>query len=112
MNHPGVINGSGAFVFGPATDASVVFGACELNYEGTAAGNLYTGLLDDIRIYNYALDEFDIAKLTTDVTGGVVCTQPVGQLDMNDDCIVNMLDFAILASHMYECNLRPIESCP
>jgi hypothetical protein len=38
------------------------------------------------------------------------CTEPI-KGDLNDDCRVDMLDFAIMASHWLDCNLDPPEAC-
>lgn len=52
-------------------------------------GRYWKGLIDDVRIYNYALRPGDVAQL--------MCHEPsVG--DVNHDCIVDMADFAVLTS--------------
>jgi hypothetical protein len=74
------IGGSQPFVFGPKTDARVVFGACEQN-----GGNPFNGDLDEIRIYDYALSAAEVFYLA----------EPA--VDLNNDNKVNFADFAILA---------------
>ena len=74
------IGGSQPFVFGPKTDARVVFGACEQN-----AGNPFNGDLDEIRIYDYALSAAEVFYLA----------EPA--VDLNNDNKVDLDDFAILA---------------
>ncbi len=83
------------------SDAPVIFGA-ELS-DGSVP---YVGLLNDVRIYNYPISAFDVAKLYTDVQGGEICAQPIAA-DLNGDCRVDMEDFAILAAQWLECNMVP-----
>jgi hypothetical protein len=52
-------------------------------------GRYWKGLIDDVRIYNYALRPGEVAQL--------MCYEPaVG--DVNHDCVVDMADFAVLTS--------------
>jgi len=67
----------------------------------------YAGLPDDVRIYSYALDEVEVAVLYTDVTGGDLCIGGNPEYDLNEDCKVDILDFAMLANGWLECNLVP-----
>ena len=81
---------------------------CDYNidrYFGNSAAD--DGLLDDVRIYNYPLSSDDIELLY----GGsnppppqlFICIEnPPG--DLNDDCIVNFLDYALLANDWYKVN--------
>jgi len=41
---------------------------------------------------------------------GTECTAPVTG-DLNDDCIVNFKDFAVIAEHWLDCNLQPASAC-
>jgi hypothetical protein len=70
----------------------------------------FPGLIDDVRIYNYAVDAFKVAQLYTDVMGGVVCAEAPAY-DFDDDCEVTLSDFAILASGWMECNFVPVTAC-
>ncbi len=59
------------------------------------------GLLDDVRIYDYVLTLGEIEQMYQDAKGIIppelVCSEhPAG--DLNDDCVVNSLDFAVLGS--------------
>ena len=52
-------------------------------------GRYWKGLIDDVRIFNYALRPGEVAQL--------MCHEPaVG--DVNHDCVVDMADFAVLTS--------------
>jgi len=98
--------------FNPDTD--IYIGArCDLNsnrFFGNSSAD--DGLLDDVRIYSYALSAEQIQL----VYGGStlpppepesICPQePAG--DINGDCKVNLSDYAILASHWLEETNTPL----
>ncbi|MEN6309530.1 MAG: LamG-like jellyroll fold domain-containing protein [Anaerohalosphaeraceae bacterium] len=91
-----------------ANDAPVLIG-CAVWMDGSVINHYeswFTGGIDDVRIYNYALTPGDIAKLYVDVMGGSKCIAPP-LTDFNGDCVVDMLDFVGLASQFMECNLVP-----
>lgn len=73
-------------------------------------GNYYTGGIDDVRIYNYALTAEEVALLYTDTTGGSVCTERL-EYDLNNDCRVNLEDFLMMVSEWLECGLYPPDGC-
>lgn len=73
--------------------------------QGFEAGQEYDGILDDIRLYNYALDATEAATLYSDVRGGFCVDKPA--LDYNDDCIVDLADFAVFAQSWMECGIFP-----
>jgi len=91
--------------FNPATD--LYLGARQdLNpdrhYGSPAADD---GLLDDVRLYNYALTPDDVDLLyqgsePCEPSGFICVEKPDG--DLNDDCKVNFLDFQILAADWLE----------
>ncbi|AQT68760.1 Immunoglobulin I-set domain protein [Anaerohalosphaera lusitana] len=73
--------------------------------EGTWSWN---GLIDEVKIWNYALDPYQIAHMYTDVmTDSQICVEPVGAGDMDGDCDVDIDDFAIFAGQWLECNRVP-----
>ena len=84
------VGGSQPFVFGPKTDARVVFGACEQN-----GGNPFNGDLDEIRIYDYALSAAEVFYLA----------EP--EVDLNNDNKVDLDDFAILVDAWLDVLLWP-----
>lgn len=71
---------------------------------GHAAGGYWPGLVDDARIYNYALSPFDIAKLYTEVVPtAVICPEsPVG--DLNGDCRVALTDLLVFSQEWLMSN--------
>jgi len=49
----------------------------------------WRGMIDDVRIYNYALDQGEVGKL--------LCNYPAAG-DVNNDCVADMADYAVLTS--------------
>lgn len=90
----------------------------ELTFEGTASPNTnplligvervdggvaFTGLIDDLKIWSYAVDDFDLARMYTDVmTDEFVCVG-LPEFDFNEDCVTNLEDFAIFAAAWLDC---------
>jgi hypothetical protein len=68
----------------------------------------FRGTMDDLRIYNYALSLEDVIQTYYEVTGQKVCIEKPS-MDMNNDCVVDMTDLALLAASWLESGLRPIE---
>ncbi|HOK95816.1 MAG TPA: immunoglobulin domain-containing protein [Anaerohalosphaeraceae bacterium] len=76
----------------------------------------YTGLLDDVRIWSYAVDPVTIATLYTDFNPGAeVCVEhpeydvagPDGIGNEFRDCRVNLYDFVPFANTWLDCNIVP-----
>lgn len=91
-----------------ASSSPLYFGA--QSADGTAFP--YAGLLDDVRIYSYPLDDAAIARLYTDLNAGSeVCIEhsPFDASGPNGtaDCRVDIYDFAAMASQWLDCNLVP-----
>ena len=66
----------------------------------------YDGLIDDFRIYDYALTGPEIVHVATNGTG-IFDLPLLSPIDLNNDDIVNFGDFAILADNWLENHLRP-----
>ncbi|MBI9016780.1 MAG: hypothetical protein JEZ07_05905 [Phycisphaerae bacterium] len=81
---------------------------CKL--DGEVPSSYWDGLIDDVRIYNAALNAEDIAGLYIDVQGGSVCVNPP-VYDFDGDCVVSLTDFAIFAAGWLDCNLVPNSAC-
>lgn len=70
----------------------------------------FDGLLDDVRIYSYALDPVDVALMYTDFNpGATVCVEDIGveQGDLDGNCVVDLLDLAEFAGDWLGCMLVP-----
>ncbi len=79
----------------------IVFGA-RIVSPGPTASSFSKVTLADVRAYNYALSDYDVAKLYTGITGTSICLhRPENDISGPDglpDCVVDMYDFAALAS--------------
>lgn len=84
---------------------------------GSQVGTSYDpGLLDWATTYYWRIDELDgvnvfagdVWSFTTVVP---TCQTPLAG-DTNGDCVVDLADFAVLASEWLQCNLTPVEACP
>ena len=79
-----------------------------LNYLGKSqytADPEFDGLIDDLKIYNYARSTVEIAQDYIAVAGGSVCnreTYDMGNYDTNNDCIINLTDFVSFAARWLE----------
>jgi hypothetical protein len=73
---------------------------------GTGWYGRYDGLIDDFRIYDYALSPAEIAHVATRGTG--ILPQPPDLLtDLNSDGLVNFPDLAILGTRWLQSGLWP-----
>lgn len=68
-------------------------------------GNYFEGLIDEVAVYNYVLSPTEIAEVYSDVAGPFCAVKPV--YDFNDDCKVDMADFATFAATWLECDIFP-----
>ena len=82
----------------------------------------FAGLIDDLKIYSYAVDPIDIAVEYTTATGATICIDGVGlEFDIAGptvdpvtgdpvpDCIVNLYDFAVFVENWMNC--REVPTC-
>ena len=94
------------------TDTSGAMGTDTLGDLHIASSDDFPGALDDIRIFNTAFDLTEIAlQLYGPVSGKSVCVNPNDPIllayDFNKNCVVDLADFAVMASHWMECYLVP-----
>lgn len=71
------------------------------------AGENWIGAIDDVRIYSYVLDAFEIAIMYTDFVEGVEICPENPAYDLNGDCIVDISDLALLTGDWLLCNIVP-----
>lgn len=82
----------------------------------------FNGIIDDVRIYNYAKDRYAIADLFYDILETPVCLNPDnvslrfdvaggGPNGDQPDCKVNLADFAVFAQNWLNCGLYPQFEC-
>lgn len=64
----------------------------------------FKGIIDDVRLYNYALTAAEAAQLYLEVEGGSACPEDP-TYDFNGDCETTLVDFAMFLESWMECNL-------
>lgn len=64
----------------------------------------YAGLIDELSIWTYPLTQNEIAQMYANTSGNSVCVAKV-EYDFNDDCIVDLGDFAMLAQAWLNTNI-------
>jgi hypothetical protein len=66
----------------------------------------FNGLIDDLKIYNYAKTTVEIAQDYTAIMGGWVCNRQLTALtyDLDGNCQVDLADFALLAAKWLDSN--------
>jgi hypothetical protein len=92
------------WVYGTNEAAEILIG------KGSPTNYVFPGLIDDVKIYNYARDKYEVAADYTDVAGGRVCVEDYTS-DYNGDCEVNLADIAELGLIWQNCNLIPTSAC-
>ncbi|AQT67672.1 hypothetical protein STSP2_00820 [Anaerohalosphaera lusitana] len=79
----------------------------------TETGQLYwpfNGTLDEVKLYSYPISDTAIGYEYLDFNEGTMCVDDEGlQFDFNDDCVVDINDFAEFASTWLNC--REIPTC-
>jgi len=74
--------------------------------QGTGWYGRYDGLIDDFRIYNYALSQTEAAYIATDGTG-IIDVPLVTPADLFNDKHIDFKDFSIFADSWLENVLWP-----
>ena len=71
-------------------------------------GEWVPGAMDEVMIHNYAMPAEDVAALYYQTSKEAVCLNPLpSELDLNDDCKIDLQDFAIFAATWADCGLVP-----
>lgn len=78
----------------------------ESNWESDA---FYSGLMDDLRVYNYAVDADTLATMYTDLAGSYCRVRP--ELDWSGNCVVDLADLTMFIDDWLECGLWPVSAC-
>lgn len=90
------------FAYGTGVDSEFKLGC------NTAAGTgLFYGMIDDVKIYNFARTTEQVANDYLAIKGGWVCNNEGTEdltYDFNDDCQVDLSDFALLAADWLNSN--------
>ena len=73
----------------------------------------FDGMFDDLKIWNYALSGYDVAQEYMTIAGGSICDREnydQQNYDVNDDCIIDITDFAAFALRwMEDDNFYPVQ---
>jgi hypothetical protein len=99
-----------SFVLGTKDADPFVVGATDADPVTKAATLAFNGILDDVRVYNYAMSHEDVVDLFYAVTETPVCLDlnaPELVYDFSDDCKVNLDDFAMFAATWLNTGLYP-----
>jgi hypothetical protein len=76
----------------------IVVGASRQSADRDLLNSYFAGAMDDLQVYNYALNKNELAKLYFDVTGIRPCINTfAAQYDYNGNCTVDLADFAVFA---------------
>jgi hypothetical protein len=81
----------------------------QLNYISKSqfsADPFFNGMIDDLKIYNYALNTEQIALDYLDIRGDWICNRELTALpyDFNGNCMIDLGDFAIFAGQWMDSN--------
>ena len=109
----GVSSVSGSLSLQNGTDAPIMIGAGQKDADGIV-GYIYQGGLDDIQIYNHALSYTDVADLylASPIANSFVCVEEYSAAyDYDNNCRVDINDFAIIATQWLSCGRYPVSEC-
>ncbi len=109
----GVNSVSGAVTFQNKTDANLMIGAGEMTDDGTVS-YIYLGDLDDIQLYNYALSYTEVADLYLEspLSEPFVCVESyASDYDYDNNCVIDVYDFSVIASQWLSCGRYPASEC-
>lgn len=73
----------------------------------------FIGYLDDLKVYNYPLTEFEVADLYVAVypDASFCLIEYASDYDFDDNCIVDLADFVKIAMDWLSCGLYPTSAC-
>ena len=66
----------------------------------------FSGLIDDLRLYNYPIDAIKAAMLYYNETNDPVCLEEP-EFDLTGDCRVNVEDLSVFILDWMKCNIYP-----
>ena len=104
---------SGPLTLSAGPEANLMIGAVGLDVGAIEATSIFNGLMDEVKIYNYALDPVTVAYSFTDIDalGRTACVDPrdpvLVKFDLDGDCEVGVGDLSTLAEYWLEGQLVP-----
>jgi len=104
------INGEWVVTNDALTNDPVSYGPTTQNWIGRSqwgdGDGYFNGLIDELKIFNYGLTNEEVGQLyLADTLGEYLCDTEgydIGVYDTDDNCILNLLDFATLAARWME----------
>ncbi len=72
-----------------------------------SAGERFDGALDDMQVFNYAISPEEVVDLYFAETGKAVCVYGNPDGDLNNDCVVDLLDMGIMANEWLKYGYYP-----
>ena len=106
--------GSGAYSLGSMNDADFNIGCANIDSETGDPAESFNGMMDEIQVFNYAKSATEIADLYNQVLAQDFCVLEYGSpeydLDVNDNCRIDLVDLAGIMQTWLECGLYP--NCP
>jgi len=87
-----------------------------LSIGGRFGEHAVSGSIDDAKVYSYPLTAVEVAELYTNFKPSEsVCVGETDvifeRLDLNEDCRINLNDFAVIAERWLDCMLIPASAC-
>ena len=102
---------TGSYSLGSMADADFNIGCAHLDQETGDPLELFNGTLDEIQVFNYAKSATEIADLYNQDYAQDFCILEYGSpefdLDVNNNCRIDIVDFAELMDAWLECGLYP-----
>ena len=95
-------------------ERGVLLGAARTMADRSIPSVGFAGLMDNVKVFNYPKTTYEMAKLYSEVSGVGACintTLYTAAYDFNNNCKIDIGDFAILAANWLDCGLYPVESC-
>jgi hypothetical protein len=121
----GVLKRTSAIALDTTSTAMYIGGG---NVNGGAYYNEFVGLIDDVRMYDYAFDSTEVTAHYNAMLGtGYLCDSPP-TMDLTGDCVVDLTDLAVFAQdwldaanlpelviftqNWLDCGRFPMSACP
>jgi hypothetical protein len=98
----GMPEGVGGFTLAAGADATFYIG------RNDQLSERFDGTLDDVKAFNYALSAEEVVDLFYAETSTSTCLYGNPVADLNEDCQVDLSDFAIMASNWLEHGFYPV----
>lgn len=75
-------------------------------------GRIFDGAIDEVQIYNHAIDKYAVADLYVAVEPEWYTCMDQPTFDTDGDCVVGLSDYAAFALEWLECGRYPVTGCP